>query len=438
MNNIIYGNSVPTPAMTSFDAEKITAESYSVESYVFKDAFQKDYTFEDLLENENATFNCQHGSYAFDDDVKFKSKRAIKLIPSDSLQTTFRMIYPAGNFFNIIGLQELIAFVYVANITELSLFEVRFTLDNGSAQQNYTLSVDESKLKNGWNAIRLPMVYSFAQHALYGTVSMFRIITNVTSADTVVYLGGLISVKPNKAKIIFVDDHAYSNFYSLMYPRLKALGIPTTWATQPGRFGKFIDENKGTLLTTTEVEELAQDPYSEFSFHTYIGTQTENMTELETQADCQKSITALRKLGILPQNFWRAAWLHNLAPHAASCQEYMQAFAYSDAVVKNGAVEQFPFLNKYDISRYSVHNRQDADLEKIFLSLKNTHGTMIMYTHSCCEGSNTDLSLAGIEKVIALITQGVNEGWLEGTTFNRLCLKYDLNIEEKKYNNLLN
>lgn len=241
-----------------------------------------------------------------------------------------------------------------------------------------------------------------------------------------IYIGCIEQVKPAKGKVIVVDDHAYREFVDNAYlPYLKPNQIPVTWGIQPGRLGTVIP-NTGTLLSKEDIDELSNDPYSEFSWHTWDSTETSNMGVNELRAENHKCITSLRKMGVLPEHFWRCAWKQNLAQNAMYCKDDVSAFAYWK---DDAEVQLFPFVDKYNIGRFGIHYYSQSEIDDIFEYIRKAHNIYIFYTHSCLN----DVSQAGAGSITPTQAEyfaqkcknGIDEGWLECVTYNQLCVRYN-------------
>ena len=403
--------------------EKINTDSFYVKELKENINLQKDTEFISLF--DKGVFKSQAGINSIIDSTLFKNRKVIaSTTEADNLTAEFRKAFSAGQYLNILGTQEFDVIVYIPDVSKINKIELRLTtyID---ANQNVTLTKTAAELKTGWNYIRFAT--QNASLIQWGECSMVRILT-YTTEPTTLYFADIMQVKPAKAKVIFVDDHAYSDFKINAYPQLKAAGIPVTWAIQPGRPGQEIT-GAGNLLSVEEMDELATDPYSEFSFHSYNGANTNTMTADELKSDCQKSISFLRKNGLLPKNFWRAAWKNNDAPAARECDALIDGGAYYGIF---GGLETFPFTNKYNILRYSIHNRSTSDIDNVFNILKRTHCTVVFYTHgyiTVAEGTtNTTIHVTNYEfdYFMSKLYEGINEGWIEGTTFDRLARKYEI------------
>lgn len=410
--------------LPSFILDDISTGSFYLKELREVDALKQDTEFISVM--NAGVFKSQSAENEITSAVLYKNKEVIRsTTTSDNLTAEFRRAFPTGGFLNILGTQEFDIIVYIDDVTKISKIELKLStyID---AERGVTQTKTADQLHNGWNYLRFLTTNLPLEQ--WGECKMLRVLTYTTEPATV-YYGDIIQVKPNKARIMFVDDHAYSDFKTNAYPALKEQGIPVTWAIQPGRIGLSIADS-GTLLTEEDITELSNDPYSEFSWHSYDGTDTSSMSSAELQIDCKKSITFLRKSGLLPKHYWRAAWKHNNAPNARSCDDLMDGGAYYDTI---GRPEVFPFTNKYNISRYSIHRRTQEDIDSIFNILQKTHCTVVFYTHSFItvaddSESNTTNNVTNIEfdYFMNKIATGVSEGWIEGTTFDWLMRKYGI------------
>lgn len=405
--------------------QSATTDKINTSSFYVKEMqdIVKDTEFISVI--NSGTFISQTANNEITNNVLYKNRPVITSTTYENdLTAEFRMVFSSDKYLNLIGTQEFDVIVYVPDVSKISKIEIRLSTYINSTQ-NVTLVKTTDELSNGWNYLRFSAINS--NHTQWGSCTMLRILTYTTEA-TSVYYADVLQVKPRKARVLFVDDHAYSDFKTNAYPLLKAQGIPVTWAIQPNRLGITI-ENAGTLLSVNELSELANDPFSEFSFHSFAGQDTHSMSVYELQEDCQKCIYFLRKEGLLPKHYWRAAWKNNDAPNARECDSMLDGGAYHSST---GGLEIFPFTNKYNILRYSIHQRSTSDIDIIFDKLKKTHCVAVFYTHGYItlnnEETNSTIHISNHEfdYFIQKISQGVNEGWIEGTTFDRLMNMYSV------------
>ena len=342
---------------------------------------------------------------------------------------------------------------YSSNQNNLSSYEIRFSLSSDltlqstqefdaiiySDKDNSEVSIRlvcaktgvgskaidaSATLQKGWNKVRF-LAYT-GTITFFGAFNTIRFIVNSNSNLAEMKIGALYQVKPPKAKIIMIDDHSYYGYLQYAYPLLKALGIPTTWALKVDDIGKSV-QNATRILTMEEIETLAEDPYSEFSFHGYDGTATSSMTEAQLRTENAKCINFLRQNGLLPTYFWRAACVQNNAPEMAKINDMMFACGTYNAL---SSPSQFPFVDKMNIPRISIHGRTQSAIDGYFDMMQKSHNTFVFYTHDVLDtGTSINASKAEIDYFVGKILTAVNGGWLEGTTINRLLIKYGIEFD---------
>jgi len=120
---------------------------------------------------------------------------------------------------NILGISEIDLVVYIEDVTKVTQIQMMMMRAEGG---NWNRSVSSSELRNGWNILRF-----YAYQGTFGNWDNFTAyrVYFYTSAATVFYISKVVAIIPNKARLLFVNDHGYSNFKNNAYPHLKALGI---------------------------------------------------------------------------------------------------------------------------------------------------------------------------------------------------------------------
>lgn len=318
--------------------------------------------------------------------------------------------------FNLLGIQEFILPMYIPAENYISSIQLIIEKNDGSKAWSRT----HTKFKHGWNYIHF---YSHEGNIeTWDTTNMFRVLCTYKNQNAIsdVYVCDIIAVNPRKAKLIFVEDHGYSNFYKYAYPRLKQLNIPVTWGINPGILGSPAGQT--TKLTQSEIDEISNDPNSEFSFHSWDTTSTKDMSSDDIKNDVQKCITYLKKHGILPQYFWRCAWVQNQAVNANAANYILSCYATPTA---NAGFLNYPFADKYNIPRTQLHGRND--FTNMFDTLKKTHCAIVVYTHDLSESGGIHIKEDEFSAFLSSIKNAIDEGWIEPTSYNRLCVKYGEN-----------
>lgn len=398
------------------NATILSANNINIADWVYKN---RPLNVENLIDIASSfTFvgtGC-NGKFEYDDTNGFK--RAIVMSSSDG--TTQDLRIRTGSAINLVGVQKISADVFISGISNVTSVIIAVL---GSS--SYSFSTSSSKLKNGWNHIEVLTARSeTVSDATWSSSDNFRIYVSGTGAFTV-KIASYNLHRIDKGKLIFVDDHGYHEFMTLAYPILKNAGCPVTWAINPGRLGAEITAGSETLsiLSQSDIDTLANDPYSEFSFHNWnpSNNPTETMTPDEVRTDIQKCLTYLKQNGICPNHVWRAAWVQNKANNWWVAQDMLEGCACHDATA---GYTSWTFENFYNVPRIGVHGRATSGIDAIFDRLRLTHCTVVLYTHGCVEeqyeGNTLHATVAEIEYIADKIADGVDDGWLEPTTFNRL------------------
>ena len=131
----------------------------------------------------------------------------------------------------------------------------------------------------------------------------------------------------------------------------------------------------------------------------------------------------MRQRGYNTGALWRGAWFRNNAPAAPETKDMFYAFPmYRHGVEYR--VESFPFINRYNVSRFILHGQPFENVDALFDKIKNNRGIAIVYTHRVNEGTSVDMSYEEWDYFLGKLDEGLSEGWLEGTTFSKLIKPY--------------
>lgn len=373
----------------------------------------KDYTFVSLL-NYPHTFVSRVGVSQKDTTKLFQTNKYCYKFSSESTvyaNNEFRLNLKTP--LNLIGIQEFIMIAYIPAELYMDSISLIIEKDDNSSPWIRT----NKKFSHGWNYIHF--YTAEGNVSSWNTSNMIRVQCSYIDDDSIVdvYVSDIIAVKPQKAKLIFIEDHGYSTFYKDAYPRLKQLGVPVTWGINPGMLGTSAGAT--TKLTQDEIKEMSNDPYCEFSFHSWDTTPTKDMSADDINNDVQKCITYLKKNGILPEHFWRCAWVQNQAQNAMASQYILSCYASPSS---NAGFTAYPFPNIYNIPRSRIHGT--SDFSNMFNVLKKTHCTIVVYTHDLCKDGGIHITESEFSAFLNSVSSAISEGWLEPTTYNRLCVKY--------------
>jgi hypothetical protein len=131
----------------------------------------------------------------------------------------------------------------------------------------------------------------------------------------------------------------------------------------------------------------------------------------------------LKQHGLEPERIFRAAWFQNVATPALANEVMDGSASYTNT----SGVTPFPFPDRYNIPRYAMHGdplkRNETTIVNLFTALKNQHCTIFLYTHGVSNREN-DLTTDLFAYYLREITNGVDEGWLNVTTYNRMMNHY--------------
>ena len=133
------------------------------------------------------------------------------------------------------------------------------------------------------------------------------------------------------------------------------------------------------------------------------------MTADEIKEETQKCIYYLKKNGLMPKYFWRAAFVQNHAPQHAAIQNMVESYA---AYNQSDGFEVFPFKASYGIRRRMIHGVTQSKMDEYFEYLKKTHCLAVFYTHDISDSGGIHMTNAQLDYFISKIKTGVEEGLL--------------------------
>lgn len=392
------------------DAKAINNQSFDVECDRYEHI-----TYVDLLKTAPSLDIRSSKKIWIDRDVVFQNRPFSIGMLTNSGATSSEIRFTLPSAIQLASTQEFEMCVYVEDSTKVSNLSLRTTA-GGFVKSNYP-----STIVTGWNKFRF-----FTEGAgtmTYNTdITTFRlIVTHTSGASVKLYIGNLVQVKPQYANLIIIADGPYYSFYTEAYPALTADNVPVCWAVDGG----LLDDNDETdrnLINENELELLAMDGLSEFTFHSYDLTIMSTATANEALADTLKCIRYLKKRGLLPEKIWRGAWLQNSCAHPELADlEVDASCSYEGAA----GVVMYPFGDsQYNIPRYSLQSRTTDDFDALFTKMKNHHCTLFCYTHGISTDSDRNMTPTMLAYFISKIETGISEGWLNPTTYNRLVNYY--------------
>jgi len=321
---------------------------------------------------------------------------------------TMEFRYDLPVYESLTGVQSVGIWIYIEN--PLSIDFVNFKI--GHEGTGYQWSRSAVDFVEGWNLIRWKAAGGFIGEWVALNRLLMQVITNSAATVTV---GSIFLERTEKAKILFVEDGAYTSFYLNGYPELKSRGIPTTWALTPGKLG-----NAGQI-TESELDGLINEYMSSFSFHSWAAEVHSTMTREEVADNAIKSVRWLQSKGILPKYLYRAAITQNNAPNHEVLKEIVESYSSPSGA---SSTEVFPFENPYGTPRITLHGLSNLQIDDLFTELKKTHGLAILYTHGIGSGAGTDMSLETWNYFLSKLDTALAEGWIEGVTYEQLRTRY--------------
>lgn len=382
---------------------KVSAASFAVPFERYRNI-----QYVDMM-NDSGIAALDSGRISADYRKRFRHQPFSIKCTTNASQANTRFRIPQNTAVPIAGTQEIELYLYTTDAASIGGSHVIRLM---GVTSGFSRNIDTA-LQNGWNKIRIPT--EGAGTIDYTTSETeWRLYVYSTAAATV-WIGGIFAVKPDKANIIIADDGPYQSFYENAYPALKAIGVPVTWA---GDWSKIGLSDK--TITQEELNLLAYDGISEFSFHNWDGTEQAEGTALGALRDTVNNIRYLQANGLQAERIWRAAWQGNNCAHPELANELVDASASHDG---STGVVQFPFPDRYNIPRWAMQGRSTSTVDTWFSKLEKQHCTMMMYTHGISDGDK-DVSEELLAYYVEKIEAGIQAGWLNATTYSRLMSHY--------------
>ena len=324
-----------------------------------------------------------------------------------------------------IGVGAISMFIYIEDVSKINSISLNIGTDVTGHNWIRNASNQNEPLKNGMNVLRWRADAGAINEWRYFRRVRVVVVTNAVTSWTIASIFGEVS---QKAQLLFVEDGGYIEFLELGYPALKVRNIPTTWALNPGRLGEV------RIISEADVDTLALDHMSSFSFHSWASEVHSTMTSIEVADNAIKCMRWLQKKGIQPKYMFRAAITQNNCPEHAVLQDMIEAYSSPTGAA---AYNVFPFINPYGVPRITLHGKTQSEMDDMFAIMKKTHNLMIGYTHGISDNPVPDMSLAEWDYFLLKIDEGIAEGWLEGVTYDVLRIRHERQFGGAGFNYLL-
>lgn len=302
------------------------------------------------------------------------------------------------------------AWIYVPDSTRITSITIELYSNSGLSA---VWSRSATGLVNGWNLWRARAVDGTLTG--WGTIYRLRLVV-VTSAATSVTIGHVWAECPEKAAILFIEDGGYASFLATGYPALRARNIPVTWAIDPALLGT----GSGAAARIVEADLAALSPLDSIGLHGWDGAATAAMTAAQIRTDTLKAIRWLSSRGHYGGRLWRAAWVQNSATNASAAQPYLLAYATPSSTA---SLECWPFTNRWNVPRLSLHGRSAATVDGWFDQLQQTHSLLVVYTHGIDAAGGNNTTPAEWAYFLGKVDAAIAAGWLEGVTFEDLLVR---------------
>lgn len=284
------------------------------------------------------------------------------------------------------------------------------------------LVYDGNELSAGWNLIRFSIGEKVEAVSEIGIVNRVVLACYSDSTYTQVTLGGLWVEKYKKAKVLFIHDGSYTDFFNESkhgYRDLKDRNIPVTIATIPEYI--FSDTPSGSFISPSRLYELSIENNNDVSLHSYDADETlSTMTPEEIYEESWNAVSLLRKHGYNP--LFRSAFYRNNAPNAYAAKGLFEAFAFHSGkgMQSNSRIESFPFTGRYNVRRIVMHNKSNERIDRDFSNLEKVNGVMVCYTHNVKDDTLSQINIEQWNHFLSRLDEGIEDGRLECVTYPML------------------
>lgn len=397
-------------------------------------------------EDSNLTVNQTNCIVQVSKDVTLSNKATYKMIIDSAVTATLRMDFLNNRTFDKPTAMGMYFYTEDAeNITNITLNVV-----NGTTSEVWSRSITNEHyggdLKNGWNLMKFNTSVSAFEHL--GT-DCARVSINVYTSDSAeISFGAVFLEKEEKGKILFVNDHGRKGGWSELVTGQTQTAIqdaedrdmPITFALNPKR----IDDGDTLAMDLATLEVVKESPIARFSFHSYNRTPTSSMSLIELKADTNNSVRWLTAKGFGNTHF-RAAFTQNIAPEGVNTLGFGGLKALATSSDNTGSkTRTFPFIDRSNVIRTSLHGKTEADIDEIFNSLKDLGGILVMYTHAIKPNGDPTLYDATVDEwnyFMSKIDTAQTEGWIDLVSYEdleqSLAKKGIDDTEESIYNSLI-
>ena len=329
-----------------------------------------------------------------------------------------KMALPKGDAVSLSGMTGVGMSLFVPDPALVADFGVWVFSANGG-RFRWSARNTADKLQEGWNYPRFGKNWmrSALERPQWGEISAVQIYVR-TTAPTSFALGQIWAETRPKASLLFIHDGGYADFdRSPGYQDLRDRGIPVTWSVDCALIGDSEHVSRDRLI------EVGNENGNSISFHGWNSARSQDYVDgaeaREETAKCQEWIADLPCAGNSGRA-WRTAWMQNRSPFSPATNDMVKLNPMWDPTNRPPAgVALWPLTHPYNYWRGALHHLSPRALAELFEEAKQTHGVLICYTHNVEDGEK-HISPELWQQFLDLIDQGLDQGWLEGSTFETL------------------
>jgi hypothetical protein len=261
--------------------------------------------------------------------------------------------------------------------------------------------------------------------ANWGNAHRIRL-TIVTTGAAEFHFQRLVAEVRDSPELYIIFDAAYKTLFdSGFYAELKARNIPCHFALQPFRLGTGTPGSAAEIPTWNFLEPYAYENNNVMGIHSWGEFVTSGMTTAQIIEEQKKVHSWLAARG-LPRVLFRDAWWQNNAPNHAGAQPYWLGYATPTGA---SALNVFPFINPYNVSRITLHGTSQPALNGHFTNAGRSNSLFLCYTHGVHPAGGNDMTPAEMTTFLTELDAAIATYGFRGVNQFTLYERADVKVQ---------